>query len=313
MTAADPNPRTGFVSSIAASCAGILLLSTFSWAAQPAIVSSYSDPRDLVRKTVQNEINADRSNSSHFFFRGVKTTPKDSTTRLYVESKEATAGMLVAYNGKPLSAQQREAEEARIARFLNHPEELNRKHNQEQEELDHMIRIMRALPDAFLFEYAGEEPASEHIGHLGDTLVKLKFHPNPTYQPPSHVEEVLTGMDGYLLIDAVRFRLASIDATLFKEVGFGWGILGHLNSGGRFVVQQQEVGDNQWEISSMTLNFTGKILVFKNLSIKSTEVFSDFKPVSSNLSFAQAVDLLRKEESSATAGNCCAFPAVAAK
>ncbi len=111
------------------------------------------------------------------------------------------------------------------------------------------------------------------------------------------MEEVLTGMQGYVLVDAVRHRIASIDGTLFKEVGFGWGILGHLDRGGRFLVQQQEVGDNFWEISGMTLSFTGKILLLKNLSISSTEIFSGFKRVPSDLTFAQALELLKKEES----------------
>ena len=102
-------------------------------------------------------------------------------------------------------------------------------------------------------------------------------------------------MQGYLLVDAVHDRLASIDGTLFKEVGFGWGILGHLDRGGRFVVHQQELGGNLWEISSVSLTLTGKILLVKNLVVNSTEVFSGFKPVPSDLTFAQALDLLKKE------------------
>jgi hypothetical protein len=105
-------------------------------------------------------------------------------------------------------------------------------------------------------------------------------------------------MQGYVLVDAVRYRLASIDGTLFKAVGFGWGILGHLDRGGRFMVQQQEVGDNLWEISGMTLSFTGKILLVKSLSISSTEIFSGFKQVPSDLTFAQALELLKKEDAS---------------
>ena len=62
--------------------------------------------------------------------------------------------------------------------------------------------------------------------------MKLKFKPNPAYKPPSHVEQVLTGMQGELLIDKETRRLARIDGTLFQEVTFGWGILGHLNKGG---------------------------------------------------------------------------------
>jgi hypothetical protein len=136
-------------------------------------------------------------------------------------------------------------------------------------------------------------------------LVKLKFRPNPKYEPPSRVEEVLTGMEGYVLVDAARFRLASIDGTLFKEVGFGWGILGHLDRGGRFTVQQQEVGDDVWEISSVRLRFTGKVLLFKTLNIVSTETFSGFKRVPLDLTFAQAVELLKKEEVMATADKLC--------
>lgn len=108
-------------------------------------------------------------------------------------------------------------------------------------------------------------------------------------------------MQGYVLIDAVHHRLARIDGWLFKEVSFGWGILGHLDRGGRFIVQQQEVGDNLWEISSMTLTFTGKILLFKNLNINSTEVFSRFRRVPADLTFAQALELLKKEETTAAA------------
>jgi len=250
---------------------------------------------------VQNEIKAASDDSARFLFRGTKTTSQGSTTRLYVETREATAGLVIAYNGKALTPEQRRAEEARVERFIQHPEELKKKREQERTDADRTLRIVRSLPDAFLFEYAGEEQGSEGIGRAGELLVKLKFRPNPHYQPPSHVEEVLTGMQGYVLIDAAHYRLASIDGTLFKEVGFGWGILGHLDQGGRFTVQQQELGDNLWEISSMSVSFTGKILLFKNLSISSTETFTGFKRVPSDLTFAQAVELLKKEEASVDA------------
>ncbi len=294
-------PAKSLARSFVHTFAWILLLTTATFAAQPETVTSYKDPADLVRKAVQNEISAATDDTARFLFRGIKTTPRESTTRLYVETREATAGLVVAYNGKPLTPEQRKAEEARVDRFINNPEEMKKKREQERANAEHTLRIIRALPEAFLFEYAGEEPASDGMGRSGATLVKLKFRPNPAFQPPSHVEEVLTGMQGYVLVDAVGKRIASIDGTLFKTVGFGWGILGHLDRGGRFIVQQQEVGDNLWEISSMTLNFTGKILLLKNLSISSTEVFSSFKRIPADLTFAQALELLKKEESTMSA------------
>jgi hypothetical protein len=286
----------------------VLLLTASSVAGPQATVSSYQDPAELVRKAVQNEIKAANDSDAHVLFRGTKTTPKGSTTKLYVETKDATAGLVIAYNGKPLTPEQQHEEEARVERFINNPEELQKKCQQERENTERSLRITRALPDAFLFEYAGEEPGTVGVGRAGALLVKLKFRPNPQYQPPSRVEEVLTGMQGSLLVDAARYRLASIDGTLFKQVAFGWGILGHLDRGGRFLVQQREVADNLWEVSSMTLNFKGKILMVKSLSVNSTETFSDFKRVPSGLTFAQALELLKKEESSVAENSSAGQP-----
>ena len=278
--------------------AWIFLLGVVSLAQPPSVpsdfVSQERNPVDLVRKAVHNEINT--SANAHFMFRGTKTTSKGSTTKIYIETSEGTAGLTISYDGKPLTPEQRRAEQARLERFIKNPEELRKKRAQEHEDAERTTRIVRALPDAFLYEYAGEEMGSPGIGRVGDPLVKLKFRPNPKYQPPSRVEEVLTGMQGDVLVDAVRYRIASIDGTLFKQVGFGWGILGHLDRGGHFIVHQQEVDDNSWEISRMTVSFTGKILLVKGLFIQSTEAFSDFKPVSPDLTFAQALELLRKEE-----------------
>jgi hypothetical protein len=301
-SSSNSSSRNSIAHSIAQTGAWILLLAASSFAGQPATVSPSQDPAALVRKAVQNEIKTAHDDTAHFLFRGTRTTPKGSTTKLYVETKEATAGLVVAYNGKPLTPEQRRAEEARVERFVNNPEELRKKREKEREDAERTLRIVRALPDAFVFEYAGEEPGSDGIGRTGDPLVKLQFRPNPRYQPPSRVEEVLTGMQGHVLIDAVHYRIASIDGTLFKDVRFGWGILGHLDRGGHFLVQQQEVGDDFWEISNMSLSFTGKILLVKNLSIISTEIFSGFKQVPSDLTFAQALELLKKEEPS-VAGN----------
>jgi len=276
---------------------GLLGLAAF---AQTSPAPPRIAPGELVRRTVQNENQTANAPPAYFMFRGTKTTPKGSTTKIYVETSEATAGMVVAYDGKPLTPAQRQAERARIQRFIKDPEELRKKKKQEREDEERTSRIVRALPYAFLYEYAGEEYGSEGIGHPGEPLVKLRFRPNPGYRAPSRVEEVLTGMQGELLLDTERNRLASIDGTLFKEVAFGWGILGRLDRGGHFVVHQEAVENDCWEISSMTLHFTGKILLVKNLSIDSAEVFTGFKRVPSDLTFAQAVDLLLRDDNDAS-------------
>ena len=256
--------------------------------------ASGASPAEMVRNAVNHEIAANSGPGLHFMFKDRRQTAHLSQTKLIVETRDATAGMLIAQDGHPLTPQQQQAEESRLENYVHNPEELNKKRKQEKEDADHTSRILKALPDAFLYEREGTQSGSETVGQPGDELIKLKFRPNPNYVPPTRVEQVLTGMSGHLLIDPKENHIAEIDGTLQKEVGFGWGILGHLDRGGRFFVQQADVGRGNWEVTRMELSFTGKILLFKRLTIKSSDVFSGFRPVP-DLSFAQGVELLKKE------------------
>jgi hypothetical protein len=262
-----------------------------------ASTGSAQDPAscvELVRAAVANEVAASNDTSKHMF-RSRKQTAQGSQTRLYVETREAMAGMTIAYNDNPLTPDQKSGEENRLAGLVSNPEQLSHKHSQDQENTDRTLRILKALPDAFFFEPDGEGTATD-VGKDGARLVRLKFRPNPAYEPPSHVEQVLAGMQGFVVIDSAARRIATIDGTLFKEVSFGWGILGHLDKGGHFLVEQREIGDGSWQISRMSLSFTGKILLIKSFALKTDELFSDFRRVPDDTTFAQGVEMLKAEE-----------------
>ena len=255
-------------------------------------------PEELVRTTVRNEVAAADHPNLHHMFHSRRQTSKDSQTRVYVETNQALAEMLIASNDRPLTAEQQQAETNRLASLANHPEQIRKKGAREKEDEERSLRIVKALPDAFCYEYAGTENSAPGLGKEGDQLVRLKFRPNPAYSPPSHVEQVLKGMEGELLIDAKIHRLARIDGTLFQEVAFGWGILGHLNKGGHFRVQQADLGleDGAWGVTEISLNMSGKILMVKGINLVSDEVLSDFQQMPEQLTFDQGVELLKSEE-----------------
>ncbi len=252
-------------------------------------------PAELIRAAVNNEVAAN-DQDARFMYLDRKEDDHGSSTRLAVETTQATASMLVALDGKPLTPQQRQAEEARLQGMLDHPEEIRKKQRAEKDDAERTTKIVKAMPDAFLYEADGKESGETGVGKPGAELVRLKFRPNPNYQPPSRVEQVLAGMRGVVLVDATEHRIARIDGTLIKDVNFGWGILGHLDKGGHFLVQQADLGDGRWEISRMSLDFTGKILILKNLKIHSIQLLSDFRPVPANLTFAQGVKMLEERQ-----------------
>jgi hypothetical protein len=253
-------------------------------------------PNELVRQAVAREVAAANQPSQKQMFRSRKHTAKGSQTRLYVETKDAMAGMMIAINDQPLTPQQQQSEMDHLNWLAGNPEQLRKKQAREKEDADRTLRIVKALPDAFRYKYAGTEAGAPDLGKPGDELVRLEFKPNPAYSPPSREEQVLEGMQGYLLIDTTAHRIARIDGTLFREVSFGWGIFGHLDKGGHFRVQQADVGDGAWEITAMNLQITGKILLFKGLSMISDEKLSEFHPVPDDLTFAKAVDMLKIEQ-----------------
>lgn len=266
------------------------VVSAFFSAQEPSESSA-----ELVRRTVQSEI-AGSNGTTKVMFMDRKELPHGSQTKLMVETREGMAGLVVANDDQPLTPKQRQAEEARLSGLARNPEALKKKQKTEKEDAERIKRIMKALPDAFLYEPEGTVVGNEEVGRTGSQLIRLKFRPNPKYTPPSHVEQVLTGMQGELLIDAEQHRIAKIDGALNKEVSFGWGILGHLDPGGHFLVEQAQVIPGDWEVTHMNLNFTGKELLFKSLHVKSDEIFSKFRPVPSKLSFAEGVELLKKQE-----------------
>jgi hypothetical protein len=264
-------------------------------ALQPPQQHSFN-PDELVRQAVANQIKSGDDDVS-LMFRVRRQTPKGVQTREYVETAEGTAGMLVAVNDQPVSPEQRQQELARLEQLLRNPGELRKKQKQQKEDSDRVTRMVRALPDAFRYQYEGTEEVN------GLQLVRLRFQPNPDFDPPSREQQVFTGMDGFLLIEPHQARIARIDGTLFKDVGFGWGILGHLDRGGRFVVVQGPVANGYWTATHMQLSFTGKALFFKSINIQETEDSSDFRRVPGHMTFAQGVEMLRKHRNGVVAEN----------
>jgi len=252
-------------------------------------------PQELVRRAVANEINPPDGDKKYLFQHYKKNT-NGTQTMIYAQTRDAIAGLVIAINDKPLTADQRKGESQRVQRFIDDPDELKKKQKQEKENIDRVSRIIRALPDAFLYENDGIEMGKPGTGKTGDELTRLSFRPNPKYDPPSRIEQILTGMQGHILIDAKLNRIAMIDGTLQKDVSFGWGILGHLDRGGHILLRQGDVGDKHWQMTGIDMSFTGKILLFKTISAQSTETYSDFHPLASDTTFAQGVDLLKKYE-----------------
>ncbi len=259
-------------------------------AATPAPAALPSIPaQELVRRAIANEDKASNA-PVRFRYRLRTETPKGSKTQELVETNDGVVARLLAINDRPPTADQRNADDAKLNRLLNDPQERARKLKQQKEDEQRVTRMVRSLADAFVYQYDGIT-----VGPTGE-LVRLSFVPNPKWDPPDRERQVFTGMKGTMLVDPREERLVKIEATLFRDVNFGWGFFGHLDKGGQFIVEQSKIAEDRWETTDMRLRFTGKILLFKSLNINEHETASNFRQVPNNLSFSQGVDMLREED-----------------
>lgn len=256
----------------------------------PAVAQQKSDidPIALVRQASKNEIRA-TDQQSYFMFKDTIEYKDHSVTRAVVRTPLGGLKSTLMINGRPLTAEERKKDDEKLEKFANDPEARRKKHEANQEEDKRAELMLTSLPDAFNYTYEGTDR-----GPQGEELVHLKFTPNPSFQPPNHETAVYQGMQGDLIIDRHAMRIAKIDGTLFKDVDFGWGILGKLYKGGRFLIVQRDVGGGHWEEVQETLQFNGKILLVKSLTVWSTETMTDFRPIPSNLTTAQALDMLHR-------------------
>ena len=186
MVSAQEN-RNGFVLWRPYAAAILLALSTVLPAQEAQ--GPQIPPGQLVRETVQHEVAAANDASVKHMFRSRKQTPKGSQTRLYIETDDAMAGMLIALNDQPLNTQQQQAETDHLNWLKGSPEQLRKKRAREKEDAERTLRIVKALPEAFRYEYAGTETGVPGLGKTGDPLVRLKFTPNPNYAPPSRFKD----------------------------------------------------------------------------------------------------------------------------
>jgi hypothetical protein len=249
-----------------------------------------SNPRELVRKAAQNEVLAGSSSKEFFTYRDVKRTKKGTVeTKQVIETPQLVLARLVAVNGQPLSDSEKKKEEERLNRLVNSPDELEKKKKEQRDDDERARRMVQALPEAFNFEYESTEPGKD-----GDT-VTLKFTPNPGWDPPNRELQVFTGMSGIIKIAVPQYRMALVKATLFKDVNFGWGILGRLYKGGDFMIQQSQVWGDHWDLTHMKLHFTGKVMLIKSLDIQQDDETSDYRPVQ-QMTVAEALNKLKEAD-----------------
>jgi hypothetical protein len=262
----------------------ILLLVSCIGSAESQSAAQLS-PADLVKAVIRRELHTAEVAEIRWKYLLNKEADGKQETREVVETKSGSLDRLVAIAGKPLTDAQQRDETERILRLSHNPEEQHKLEQSRRKDAEQCNAFLQMIPDAFLFEYAGESGG----------LIKLIFKPNPHFQPPSREGKVLHEMAGEIWVDARQQRLVSINGQLMNEVKFAGGLLGYLEKGGQFTVKRTEIVPGHWELTDMGVNMRGKALLFKTISVQQKELHRNFERVPDDLNLSDAAGLLLKQ------------------
>jgi hypothetical protein len=257
-----------------------LILAGAVWAAH-AQAQLTESPAQLVREVVYNELH-DHQLHGYWRYWIAQQSAEQGRVEDQIETADGPVMRVVATGGRPLSSEAERGEQQRLNHLLVSQEEQARQREAYSEDERRIGRIVALLPDAFLYEYAGEE----------NGCYRLRFHPNPDYPAHSIEARIFHAMTGELWVDARLKRMARLEGQLEENVDFGYGLLGRLNKGGWFRLDRTQVSATDWKTERLEIHMSGRALLFKTIARETSEVRGGFAPVPMGMTLAQGVSLL---------------------
>jgi hypothetical protein len=248
--------------------------------------SAEPNPAQVIRRVVQNELNAERQDHSHWMFR-LETLNKGRQKDVdnVIETTEGDLKWPILINGREPTARERQQADAQLAR---NPDAARKALKDKDQDATKSQQMLKMLPDAFTYRFGD---------HRGD-LTQLLFKPNPGFRPKTREAEVFHAMEGSIWVDEKQNRLAEISGHLTQPVKFGGGLLGHLDQGGTFDVKQEQVAPGYWELTMLNVEMKGKALLFKTISVHQKYSRSEFQRVPNDITSLQAATMLKQHAAS---------------
>lgn len=250
---------------------------------QSAPARVVGDPA-LLQRALANELAAAQDMGRPMRYQLRKSSPRVTTTKDMIETRDGIVARLVAVNDQPLTQDEESREQARLNGLMADPGKQRHRKQAEYDDTARALKVLRALPHAFLYRYAGPGPDGK--------VQRFAFTPNPKFSPPNLETQVLTAMSGELWIDPVQARVVRLSGSVTQDVDFGWGILGRLYKGGWIVIDQAEVGGGVWRIVKFQMSMSARVVI-RTRNFVTTEIESQFAPVPASLGYRDAIAMLR--------------------
>jgi hypothetical protein len=133
--------------------------------------------------------------------------------------------------------------------------------------------FIRSLPDAFEFQYSGDQAINDHPSWV------FSFTPKPGFRPPSRETSFLKTLTGKIWITENEHQLVRLVGVLEEDVDFGAGLFGSVKKGSTITLEQMPGAAGLWFPSFTEMEFRAKVLV-KGQNRIETSRYSEYQETS---------------------------------
>lgn len=250
--------------------------------ALPSTAALAQSPKELVQQIVDTERADNKKDHSQWIYLEQSRKPKENVLRWVATTPSGGVRRVLQQDGQPLPAEkQREL----LEQSLHDTRAQKKEAAENQHDAQQVDDFLKLLPTAFLWKQTGST----------DESVSLHFDPDPKFHPPTREARVFASMSGDLVADSQQHRIRHMTGKLSHEVTFGGGLLGKLQQGSSFSIDQKPLGDGLWELSSIRVHLNGNALLFKTVALDQDQERARFKREPDAVTVEQAAEAVKQQ------------------
>jgi hypothetical protein len=221
-------------------------------------------PKAILQEAVDAERAANRDDHSNWVYFEENRKAKEQLLQWVVATQAGSIERVITRNGSRVpEAEQR----SMIQTFLHNAKAQQKQMTESKHDNEQIDVFLKLLPNAFIWTEIGSTAA--------DT--SLHYEPDPSFHPPTREARVFSAMAGDLVVSNQQHRIRAMSGHLMHDVTFGGGLLGRLKEGSSFSLEQAQVGEGLWQLSTIHVHLQGNALLFKSLSLEEDDERSHFK------------------------------------
>jgi hypothetical protein len=192
---------------------------------------------------------------------------KESETREMTFYRGHRIWRVVARDGKPLSRDDQQKEDARVEKMIRDIEagrKVDLPYNQRRIKLSDLLRVSR-FSDARRERFRNRD------------VIVADFEPNPDFKPANSGEAFAHNLAGTIWVDEKDLQVARVEFQLVTAFKVAGGAFFAMRPGSRFVAEQDRFFDEVWLPTYSEVTISARAMLFASFGVNQKITYADYR------------------------------------